>query len=135
MGQKVAFAFVTYKGKVLLFHRDDKVGIDDPGKWSLIGGNVEDGESFEKALIREVKEEINISVTDPKFLFPRQGLLGHDGQCFHIPLSELQAQSIKLGDEGQEVKFFTFEEMGKLPLTVDLKAIYNDRSSLIKETI
>lgn len=132
---RVAAAFVTYKGKILLFHRDDKPGINDPNRWSLIGGNVEDGETFEQALIREIKEEINVSVENPKFLFPRKGLLGHDGMCYHVPLSDEQAQSVKLGDEGQEVRFFTFEEMGKLPLAIDIEAIYRDYRDLLRNLL
>ena len=43
------------KGEFLLYLRDNKPDIPFPGYWDLIGGHVEEGETPEEALIREVK--------------------------------------------------------------------------------
>ncbi|MFA5594546.1 MAG: NUDIX domain-containing protein, partial [Trueperaceae bacterium] len=45
-------------GRVLLQHRDDKPGIESPGKWSLFGGGLDEGEEPAEAMLREIEEEI-----------------------------------------------------------------------------
>ncbi len=49
-------------GKILILKRsvDSKT---NPGKWELPGGKVDQGESFDKALIREVYEETNLKIS------------------------------------------------------------------------
>ena len=49
------------EGKILILKRstDSKT---NPGKWELPGGKVDQGESFDKALIREVYEETNLKI-------------------------------------------------------------------------
>jgi 8-oxo-dGTP diphosphatase len=59
---------VTDDGKLLLHHRDDKAGIPHPGCWSGFGGAVEDGESAEDAVRREVLEETGVQIGQPVFL-------------------------------------------------------------------
>jgi 8-oxo-dGTP pyrophosphatase MutT (NUDIX family) len=59
---------VTDDRKLLLHRRDDRLGIPHPGCWSGFGGAVENGESVEEALRREVLEETGITVQHPVFL-------------------------------------------------------------------
>ncbi len=49
-------------GKILIIKRstDSKT---NPGKWELPGGKVDQGESFDNALIREVYEETNLNIS------------------------------------------------------------------------
>ena len=55
------------KGELLLYLRDNKPGIPFPLHWDLIGGHVEDGETPEQALVREVKEELDIDLKEFTF--------------------------------------------------------------------
>ena len=61
-------AIVNYNGKILL----GKKRSDSPkffaGKWHVPGGTIEEGESDEIALIREIKEEANLNITVGKYL-------------------------------------------------------------------
>jgi len=55
------------KGEFLIYLRDKKPGIPFPDHWDLIGGHVEEGETPEEALVREVKEEIDIDLKEFRF--------------------------------------------------------------------
>jgi 8-oxo-dGTP pyrophosphatase MutT (NUDIX family) len=59
---------VTEDGGLLLHHRDDKPGIPNPDCWAGFGGAVEDGETVEDAVVREVCEETGLLIADPIFL-------------------------------------------------------------------
>jgi len=51
-------------GKLLIYLRDDKPEIPFPNHWDLFGGHVEAGETPDGALVREVREELNIELVD-----------------------------------------------------------------------
>jgi 8-oxo-dGTP diphosphatase len=57
----VACALINEYGKVLINERP--MGKDYAGYWEFPGGKVDEGETPEEAIIRELKEEINIDVT------------------------------------------------------------------------
>jgi len=61
---------LTKNDKILIIKR-----AKEPYKdwWALPGGNIEFGETAEKAAIREIKEELGIDIK-PKFLFFHDGL-------------------------------------------------------------
>jgi ADP-ribose pyrophosphatase YjhB (NUDIX family) len=67
---------VTKSGKMIGQKRDDKPGIDQPGKIGFFGGTVEPGEKPRYAAWREVvKEETNLSYSEDSFtlLFEDKG--------------------------------------------------------------
>ncbi|MEW6386386.1 MAG: NUDIX domain-containing protein [Thermodesulfobacteriota bacterium] len=52
-------------GKLLIYLRDeDKEWLPFPGHWDLFGGLVEEGETPEQALVREVKEELGYDLRE-----------------------------------------------------------------------
>ena len=63
------------KKRVLLGKR---AGGMEAGKWSLIGGKPEKGENAEKAVKREVKEEINLKF-EPIFYQKAKGVNQENG--------------------------------------------------------
>ena len=54
-------ALINEKNEVLISLRKNKKEYD--GYWEYPGGKVEDGETIEKGLIREIKEEINLEIS------------------------------------------------------------------------
>ncbi len=56
-----------HDGRLLIYLRDDKPEIPFPNHWDLFGGHVEQGEAPEQALVREVKEELGITLQNWRF--------------------------------------------------------------------
>ena len=48
--------------RLLVYLRDDKPEIPFPNHWDFFGGHIEEGETPEEALVREVKEEIAVEL-------------------------------------------------------------------------
>ncbi len=76
----VAVALVDVDGRILISQRPR--GKPMAGLWEFPGGKIEIGESPEKALIREIKEELNIDVSD-KCLAPFT-FASHKYEKFHL---------------------------------------------------
>ena len=97
-----AVALVDADGRVLIAKRpeDKQLG----GLWEFPGGKVEPGERPETALIRELKEELSIDVTE-SCLAPLT-FASHAYENFHLlmPLYVCRRwKGMALGAEGQEL--------------------------------
>lgn len=61
MVKEAAKIFLINPGKeILLFLRDDNPKISYPGYWDLIGGVVEEGESYLEAIYREIGDTVKL---------------------------------------------------------------------------
>ena len=115
-------------GEFLLYLRDGKPGITFPYHWDLIGGHVEEGETPEEALIREVKEEIDFDLKDYSFFKEYLCLEGdaypnikyiYSGRIA-LPIEEIPLL------EGERLQFFTKEEIPDVKFANILKRIMLD---------
>jgi ADP-ribose pyrophosphatase YjhB (NUDIX family) len=59
--KKVTFCFLLREGEILLGQRKTGFGV---GKWNGVGGNVEEGEDILSSVVREIAEEIYVSVKE-----------------------------------------------------------------------
>ncbi len=119
-GDAAAAVIVLDDGRYLLQLRDDKPGIFFPGHWGLFGGGVEPGERPADALRRELREELDLDVDEPRpltrfeFDLAPMGLPRIYREFFELRLPAAAARTLRLG-EGQATGAFTREEALALP--------------------
>ena len=97
-------ALLVYDKKILLQKRDNKKNIFFPGHYGLFGGALNKGETKEKGLIREIKEELDIKVNIKKLKyltslvldFSRLGFKKYNRSFFVINLQKKEVKKIKL---------------------------------------
>jgi len=136
---KVASALIVYKHKLLLHLRDNKH--PDPNlrnKWGLVGGTIEKDENPLTAVLREVKEEANL--TPQKVNYTSKFGIDKPNdkvevKLFCAELSDSEASLLKLGNEGLAVKFFSTSEIPDLPLSPEVKKYYSENQRDIEAFI
>ena len=126
-GNAVAAIIVLHDNRYLLQLRDNKAGIFFPGHWGLFGGAVESGEQPVDALCRELKEELDLMVTNLRpltrfeFDLTSMGLKRIYREFFEVRLPETALSSLQLG-EGETFEAFTREQVLTLPRLVPYDA-------------
>ncbi|NHM31976.1 NUDIX domain-containing protein [Neobacillus terrae] len=84
--------------------------------WTLPGGGLEAGETFEEAVIREVKEEVNLNVKVDRLLFSYSYDAG-EVRCFLVHSIDGKIATLGFDPEAgskqtlSDVKWHTLEEM------------------------
>jgi 8-oxo-dGTP diphosphatase len=125
MKQIAAIILENDKGEFLLYLRDNKPDIPFPDHWDLIGGHVEEGETPEEALVREVKEELDIDLKEYAFYKKYECLAGdayenikyiYSGKI-NLPIEEITLL------EGVRPQFFTREKIANVKFANILKSI------------
>jgi 8-oxo-dGTP diphosphatase len=128
MKEIAAIILENDKGEFLLYLRDNKPDIPFPDYWDLIGGHVEDGETPEQALIREVKEELDIDLKEYTFYKKYVCLTGdayentkyiYSGRI-NLPIEEITLL------EGVRPQFFSKEEIPHVRFANILRTIVMD---------
>lgn len=110
-----AVALIDPDGRVLLAQRPE--GKSLAGLWEFPGGKVENGESPEAALIRELKEELGID-THASCLAPLT-FASHSYPDFHLlmPLFACRKwQGIATGVEGQTLAWVRPNDLRNYPM-------------------
>src|SRR5687767_1200371 len=110
---KVAVPIIVNKeGKYLLITRTEFP--KHKGEWGPIAGHVHFGESLEKALIREAKEELNLEVKPVKQL----AIIDQDipGDVGYWWLCQTNDSEIKTNYEIEEYKYFSSDEIKDIKL-------------------
>ncbi len=120
--------------KTLLFHRDNIPIIRSPDCWQLVGGGIEEGETPEQGLIREVKEEVSYELKDFKLITKTKGSLGENVWIYVVFVDKNEESKFVLGPgEGQEIGWFTIDEAVKLNLTPGTRILLTEYRELIVE--
>lgn len=98
-----------------------------PNHWTLPGGKVEIGESPEQALIREVKEELDIKLVSYacfKIVTEKTSDQTVERHIYWGKISR-EIEDLRMG-EGVALKYFPAKEMSSLKIAFDLKPIIEE---------
>jgi 8-oxo-dGTP diphosphatase len=128
MKQIAAIIFENEKKEILLYLRDDKPGIPFPMHWDLIGGHVEEGETPEEALVREVKEELDIDLKEFRFFRKYECLEGDaypNIKFIYTGKINIPIENITLL-EGDHPQYFAYTEIPEVKFANILKSIVLD---------
>lgn len=117
----IGLILLTYKGKALLMYKTDSPIDAKKHEWCFIGGEKNDKESFEEALLRKVEIEASIKVDGVELV---------SENFYHARLTDDNVNQIKRG-ERQLLDFFTLGEMQKLHLEASTKSFISKFGNLI----
>lgn len=106
--------------QVLLLLRDDKVDIPFPNMWDIPGGKVENGETPEHAVRREMNEELGLTDLGEIQLFK---IITSEKNTDYIFWKRLDLNPAKIDlQEGQRIEYFNLERIRETKLAFN----YND---------
>lgn len=110
---QVVGAIIQYNGKVLCMQR----GADKHGnvsyKWEFPGGKIEPGETKEQALIRELKEEMDLDITDLQYFCSASHAYENLVVNLHFFKCSAKAENFKLNVH-KSYKWLNINELGML---------------------
>jgi len=112
------------KGEILLQLRDDKPGFEYPNCWGTFGGQIEEGETPQEALIREIREELDYDVESPE-LYRVYSFDGYDIYMFSTVNKKITLNDFDVR-EGQRAEFFSREATAKIPCAFNCREIVED---------
>jgi 8-oxo-dGTP diphosphatase len=109
------------EGKVLLQLRDDKPDIPYPNCWGTFGGQIEENETPEEAIVREIMEELEYKLSSQEYFgnFPFDG---YDIYMYKIIDHNLTLDDITV-KEGQKGGFFSLEDIQDADCATNCKEI------------
>lgn len=97
--------YIRKNGKTLMLHRVKKENDMHEGKWNGLGGKIEEGETPEECIIREVKEECGLNAKNPlmkgALSFP-QFSKGETWYVFLFVISEFDGELIESNEGNLE---------------------------------
>ena len=118
------------EGKILVLRRHPK-SKTQPHKWELPGGKMEKGEFFDKAMIREVKEETNLDVKVGDFCEAVQDDYPHKRTVQLIMYSKDITGKVEISDEHDDWKWASIDEIMALDITSSLEKTIEKRNGEI----
>ena len=100
-------------GKLLIYLRDNNPQISFPNHWDLFGGLLEEGETPEQALVREVKEELGITLSEFYFWkeYESQAEEKPNKKYVFYARTNSRTDELKLLDVGQQLKGIYLHEL------------------------
>lgn len=108
--------FINQCNEILLLLRDNIPQIKYPNMWDIPGGNVENDETPEECITREIKEEFGIIITNFN-LFEKREFFDRT-EFTYWQRATFDIQEINL-TEGQKVMWFSEKEAKSLHLAFD----------------
>ena len=99
--------------RILLQHRDENI-IILPGHWSFFGGAIDNGESPENTVKREIKEELEYDLTDPKLIMTQKFNTEIYDITRYVYVEKYNPRHQLVLREGQSMDWYNFSDVAKL---------------------
>lgn len=115
-------AVIINDGKILLIKRGAN---PFKGFWALPGGYVEWNESVEEAVVREVQEELGLTVNSAELIGVYSTPERHPKQVINIAYAVAASGSPKTGDDALEYEWFALDSLPE-EMAFDHKRIIAD---------
>lgn len=128
---EVAAFIINGKGQVLLQKRSVNKRFN-PNKWALCAGHVDAYESFESAILREIKEEIGIDVNPNELMsfgereFTIRDLNSHITYFYYVKLNLNEKDFIIQEEELSEVKWFDIDKVIEMIKLKDESIVFRE---------
>ena len=127
IGVGIGAVIINDEGKYLLAKRGQKAK-NERGKWEFPGGSVEFGDTMKDTIIREMQEELGVTIEVAEHLSPIDHIIPEEGQ--HWVTSTFTAKIIdgtpKIMEPGkcEEIGWFTLDEIKDLPISIATRISY-----------
>ncbi len=119
----VAILALNERNQILLVKRNVAPG---NGRWCLPGGFIEQGETAQEAVLRELKEETGLTGRNLRLWDAASYLNGYYGDVLVLGYQvDLDAYRLKAGDDAEEAGFFS--RVGLPPVVFDIHAKFIER--------
>ncbi len=99
-----------------------------PGKWELIGGNLEPGETEVQGLCREVNEELGVDIKEYKYFRDYQ----FKNRVFKVYITELAKEPRPNKDDFEEWGWYGIGEIKKMDFAINCQKRIIDYDRMIK---
>ena len=103
--------------RALLMKRSEEVGYG-ANQWSIPGGYVQEGETYEEGAVRETKEETNLNVSNLEH-FKSDGRL-------HYYIAHGFSGDLKINFEHTDTAWVTYEDLEDYDIVKETEAILKD---------
>lgn len=104
---------INDRNEVLLQLRDDKPTIPYPNMWTIPGGHIEECETPEECIGREMWEEMELAIANVHPFMVKE--YAEETEIFFWIRADVDATTIPL-TEGQAVRWFTREQVSNMVL-------------------
>lgn len=113
----VGIALLNEQNKVLIAKRPEHkpLGL----KWEFPGGKVEDNETLEECIVREIKEELNLDIIPIYYVGEENFDYDHANVTLHLYTGTITNPSDMILNEHIEARWVSYEELS----TFDFPAI------------